>query len=89
MFLLNAPYEKDEVWGKLPRKIQEEIIAKKLKFYTINAYAVARESGMGNRINTILQTCFFAISNILTRDEAIAKIKEAIYESYWKKAKRW
>jgi pyruvate-ferredoxin/flavodoxin oxidoreductase len=73
------------VWGKLPRKIQEEIIAKKLKFYTINAYAVARESGMGNRINTILQTCFFAISNILTRDEAIAKIKEAIYESYWKK----
>ena len=85
VFLLNAPYEKDEVWGKLPRKIQEEIIAKKLKFYTINAYAVARESGMGNRINTILQTCFFAISNILPRDEAIAKIKEAIYESYWKK----
>ena len=85
VFLLNAPYEKDELWGKLPRKIQEEIIAKKLKFYTINAYAVARESGMGNRINTILQTCFFAISNILPRDEAIAKIKEAIYESYWKK----
>ena len=85
VFLLNAPYEKDEVWGKLPRKIQEEIIAKKLKFYTINAYAVSRESGMGNRINTILQTCFFAISNILPRDEAIAKIKEAIYESYWKK----
>ncbi|MGB4771341.1 MAG: pyruvate:ferredoxin (flavodoxin) oxidoreductase [Chitinophagaceae bacterium] len=85
VFLLNAPYEKNEVWGKLPRKIQEEIIAKKLKFYTINAYAVARESGMGNRINTILQTCFFAISNILPREEAIAKIKEAIYESYWKK----
>lgn len=85
VFLLNAPYEKDEVWGKLPRKIQEEIIAKKLKFYTINAYAVARETGMGNRINTILQTCFFAISNILPREDAIAKIKEAIYESYWKK----
>lgn len=85
VFLLNAPYEKDEVWGKLPRKIQEEIIAKKLKLYTINAYAVARETGMGNRINTILQTCFFAISNILPREDAIAKIKEAIYESYWKK----
>jgi pyruvate-ferredoxin/flavodoxin oxidoreductase len=85
IFLLNAPYEKDEVWAKLPRKIQEEIISKKLKFFTINAYAVAKESGMGNRINTILQTCFFAISNVLPREEAIAKIKEAIYESYWKK----
>jgi pyruvate-ferredoxin/flavodoxin oxidoreductase len=84
-FLLNAPYEKDEVWSKLPRKIQEEIKEKQLKFYTINAYAVAKETGMGNRINTILQTCFFAISNVLPREEAIAKIKEAIYESYWKK----
>jgi pyruvate-ferredoxin/flavodoxin oxidoreductase len=84
-FLLNAPYEKDEVWFKLPRKIQEEIKEKQLKFYTINAYAVAKETGMGNRINTILQTCFFAISNVLPREEAIAKIKEAIYESYWKK----
>jgi pyruvate-ferredoxin/flavodoxin oxidoreductase len=84
-FLLNAPYEKDEVWFKLPRKIQEEIKEKELKFYTINAYAVAKETGMGNRINTILQTCFFAISNVLPREEAIAKIKEAIYESYWKK----
>jgi pyruvate-ferredoxin/flavodoxin oxidoreductase len=87
-FLLNAPYEKDEVWSKLPRKIQEEIIEKKLKFYTINAYAVAKETGMGNRINTILQTCFFAISNVLPREEAIAKIKEAIYESYWKKGEK-
>ncbi len=84
-FLLNAPFEKDEVWGKLPKKIQEEIIEKKLKFYAINAYAVAKETGMGNRINTILQTCFFAISNILPREEAIAKIKEAIYDTYWKK----
>lgn len=84
-FLLNAPYEKEEVWGMLPKKIQEEIIEKKLKFYAINAYAVAKETGMGNRINTILQTCFFAISNVLPREEAIAKIKEAIYESYWKK----
>ncbi len=85
VFLLNTPYEKDKVWDMLPKKIQEEIIHKKLKFYAINAYAVAKETGMGNRINTILQTCFFAISNILPRAEAIEKIKEAIYESYWKK----
>jgi pyruvate-ferredoxin/flavodoxin oxidoreductase len=85
VFLLNAPYEKEELWDKLPKKIQEEIVHKKLKFYGINAYTVAKEAGMGNRINTILQTCFFAISNVLPREEAIAKIKEAIYDSYWKK----
>ena len=84
-FLLNAPYDKDQVWDKLPRKIQEEIIEKHLKVYGINAYIVAKETGMGNRINTILQTCFFAISNVLPREEAISKIKEAIYETYWKK----
>jgi pyruvate-ferredoxin/flavodoxin oxidoreductase len=84
-FLLNAPYEKEEVWSKLPKKIQEEIVHKKLKFYAINAYTVAKDAGMGTRINTILQTCFFAISNVLPREEAIAKIKEAIYETYWKK----
>ena len=84
-FLLNAPYAKEEVWEKLPRKIQEEIVHKQLKFYAINAHAVAKEAGMGSRINTVLQTCFFAISNILPREEAIAKIKEAIYETYWKK----
>lgn len=85
VFLLNAPYEKEELWGKLPKKIQEEIVHKKLKFYAINAYTVAKDAGMGNRINTILQTCFFAISNVLPREEAIAKIKEAIYDTYWKK----
>ncbi|MDE3234330.1 MAG: pyruvate:ferredoxin (flavodoxin) oxidoreductase [Bacteroidota bacterium] len=85
VFLLNAPYEKEEVWSKLPKKIQEEIIEKNLRFYTINAYKVAKETGMGNRINTILQTCFFAISNVLPREEAIEKIKEAIYDTYWKK----
>ena len=85
VFLLNAPYPKEELWEKLPKKIQEEIVQKHLKFYAINAYAVAKEAGMGTRINTILQTCFFAISNILPRAEAIEKIKEAIYESYWKK----
>lgn len=84
-FLLNAPYSKDDLWEKLPRKIQEEIVHKELKLYAINAHAVAKEAGMGSRINTVLQTCFFAISNILPREEAIAKIKEAIYETYWKK----
>ncbi|OYU97349.1 MAG: pyruvate:ferredoxin (flavodoxin) oxidoreductase [Bacteroidetes bacterium B1(2017)] len=85
VFLLNAPYEKEEVWSRMPAKIQEEIKHKKLRFYAINAYTVAKQTGMGNRINTILQTCFFAISNILPREEAIAKIKESIYETYWKK----
>ena len=85
VFLLNAPYPQHELWEKLPRRIQQEIVQKKLKFHAINAHAVAKEAGMGSRINTILQTCFFAISNILPRDEAIAKIKEAIYETYWKK----
>jgi len=84
-FLLNAPYDKDEVWDKLPATIQQEIIHKKIKFYAINAYTVAKQTGMGNRVNTILQTCFFAISNVLPKDEAIAKIKEAIYDTYWKK----
>ena len=84
-FLLNAPYPKEELWQKLPKKIQEEIIEKHLKFYAINALTVAKETGMGTRINTILQTCFFAISNVLPREEAIGKIKEAIYDTYWKK----
>ena len=84
-FLLNTPYKKDKVWTMLPQKVQEEIVHKKLKFYAINAYAVAKDTGMGNRINTILQTCFFAISNVLPRAEAIEKIKEAIKESYGKK----
>lgn len=85
VFLLNAPYPQNELWEKLPRRIQQEIVQKKLKFHAINAHAVAQDAGMGTRINTILQTCFFAISNILPREEAIAKIKEAIYETYWKK----
>ncbi|HLI94393.1 MAG TPA: 2-oxoacid:acceptor oxidoreductase family protein, partial [Puia sp.] len=85
VFLLNAPYAKEELWTKLPRPIQEEIVRKKLKFYAINAHAVAKECDMGGRINTILQTCFFAISNILPRDEAIQKIKAAIDETYGKK----
>ncbi|HVU96054.1 MAG TPA: pyruvate:ferredoxin (flavodoxin) oxidoreductase [Puia sp.] len=85
VFLLNAPYPKDELWNKLPRPIQQEIVRKKLKFYAINAHAVAKGSDMGGRVNTILQTCFFAISNILPREEAIGKIKTAIVETYGKK----
>ncbi len=84
-FLLNAPYEADEVWDKLPRQVQETIIAKKLDFYVIDAYKIAKEVGLGGRINTIMQTCFFALSGVLPRDEAIAKIKEAIKKTYAKR----
>ena len=84
-FLLNSPYGPDEVWDKLPRTVQQQIIDKKLRFFVIDGYKVARETGMGGRINTILQTAFFAISGILPRDEAIAKIKEAIKKTYGRK----
>jgi pyruvate-ferredoxin/flavodoxin oxidoreductase len=85
VFLLNSPYGKDEVWDKIPRKVQEQIIAKQLKFYVIDGYAVAKETGMGVRINTIMQTCFFAISGVLPREEAIAAIKHAIEKTYGKR----
>ncbi len=85
IFLLNSPYGPDEVWDHLPQRIQEQIVKKNLKFYVIDAYSVARETGMGVRINTIMQTCFFAISGVLPRDEAIGKIKEAIRQTYGKR----
>jgi len=81
-FLLNSTAEDDKVWDALPLEVQKDIIDKKLKFYAINAYRVAKETGMGARINTIMQTCFFAISGVLPRDEAIAKIKETIHATY-------
>jgi pyruvate-ferredoxin/flavodoxin oxidoreductase len=84
-FLLNSPYGPDEVWDHLPRPVQEPIIAKKLRFFVIDAYSVAHETGMGVRINTIMQTCFFAISGVLPRDEAIAQIKKAIQKTYGKR----
>ncbi len=84
-FLLNAPYSKDEVWDHLPKKIQEEIQDKKLNFYVINASKVAKDTGMGSRINSILQTCFFAISEIMPKDEAISHIKSAIKKTYGRK----
>lgn len=84
-FLLNSPYPHGEVWSHLPRPLQQTIIDKRLRFYSINAYDVAKEAGMGNRINTIMQTCFFAISGVLPREEAIAKIKESIKKTYGKR----
>jgi pyruvate-ferredoxin/flavodoxin oxidoreductase len=84
-FLLNAPFNTDDVWNRLPKSIQEEIIDKRLKFYVVNASKVARETGMGSRINSILQTCFFAISNVIPKDEAIAYIKKGIRKSYGRK----
>ena len=83
--LLNAPYPTEEVWNHLPRKIQEEIVHKKLKLYVINASKVAKETGMGSRINAILQTCFFAISNVIPKEEAISYIKKAIQKTYGRK----
>jgi pyruvate-ferredoxin/flavodoxin oxidoreductase len=85
VFLLNAPYPADEVWPHLPREVQEAILEKHLQLYVIDAYQVAGEAGMGRRINTVMQTCFFAISGVLPRDEAIAKIKETIEKTYGKK----
>ncbi len=81
-FLLNSPYSKDDVWEQLPKKAQEQIIEKEVKFYVIDATKVAQDVKMGRRTNTILQTCFFAISGILPKDEAIEKIKQAIVKSY-------
>ena len=85
VFLLNTPFGPDEVWDNLPRAVQDVIIKKKLKFYVIDAVEVARAAGMGGRINTVMQTCFFAISGVLPRDEAIGAIKHAIEKTYGKR----
>jgi pyruvate-ferredoxin/flavodoxin oxidoreductase len=82
ILLLNSSAGADDVWDKLPRRVQEVMVEKGLKFYGIDAYKVALETGMGRRINTIMQTCFFAISGVLPRDEAIKKIKGAIEKTY-------
>ena len=84
-FLLNSPFGPDQVWDHLPRTVQQEIIDKKLKFYVIDGYEVAKKTGMGQRINTIMQTCFFAISGVLPREEAIDAIKKAIKKTYGKR----
>jgi len=85
VFLLNSPYPADEVWTKLPKSTQQEMIRKKIEFYVIDGYQVARDAGMGTRINTIMQTCFFAISGVLPREEAIEQIKKAIKKTYGKR----
>ena len=84
-FLLNSPFGPEEVWDHLPRTTQEEIIKKQLRFFVIDAVKVAQAAGMGGRINTVMQTCFFAISGVLPRDEAIAAIKHAIEKTYGKR----
>ena len=85
VFLLNSQFSKDEVWDNLPRPVQQQIISKKLQFYVIDGYSVAKDTGMGQRINTIMQTCFFAISGVLPREEAIEAIKKSIKKTYGKR----
>ncbi len=84
-FLLNSPHGPDLVWDELPGEVQRQVIDKQLKFYVIDGSKVALETGMGNRTNTIMQTCFFALSGVLPRDAAIDKIKQAIRKTYGKK----
>src|SRR5580700_7955942 len=88
VFLLNSPYGPDDIWDHLPRAVQHTIIEKKLRFYVIDASKVARDAGMGSHTNTILQTCFFAISGVLPRDAAIHHIKESIRKTYMKKGEK-
>ncbi|MBI2418915.1 MAG: pyruvate:ferredoxin (flavodoxin) oxidoreductase, partial [Ignavibacteriales bacterium] len=84
-FLLNTKVSKEEVWGSLPMNVQKSLIEKKMKFYVIDAYKVAEEVGLGGRTNSIMQTCFFSISNILGKEEAISMIKNAIKKTYGSK----
>jgi pyruvate-ferredoxin/flavodoxin oxidoreductase len=88
VFLLNTISSAEEVWDTLPIEMQKDMIAKKIRFYIIDAYKVAEATGMGNRINTIMQTCFFAISNVLPREEAIKAIKDSIKKTYSSKGER-
>ena len=85
VFLLNSPFGKDEVWDHLPREVQQQLIAKKARFFAIDAYKVARDAGMGSRMNVIMQVCFFAISKVLPGDEAIEAIRKSIRDTYGRK----
>ena len=85
VFLLNSPYPADSVWQHLSRETQQTLLSKQLKFYVIDAYRVARETGMGARINTIMQTCFFALTDIIPLDQAVSEIKQAILKTYARK----
>jgi pyruvate-ferredoxin/flavodoxin oxidoreductase len=83
--LLNSRYGPDEIWDELPMEVQNEVIERRINLYTIDAYDVAKSAGLGLRINTIMQTCFFAISGVMPREQAIAKIKSAVKKSYGKR----
>jgi pyruvate-ferredoxin/flavodoxin oxidoreductase len=85
IFLLNTPTPPEQVWDELPRHLQQQLIGKGLHLYVIDAYGIAERTGMGRRINTIMQTCFFAISGVLEQTEAIARIKEAVKKTYGRK----
>ena len=88
VFLLNSPEKPDQVWDTLPQTLRAQILEKRLQLWVIDAYAVAFDAGMGRRINTIMQTCFFAISGILPKDEAVAAIKTAVDKTYGRKSRR-
>ncbi|MCU7816265.1 MAG: pyruvate:ferredoxin (flavodoxin) oxidoreductase [Candidatus Thiodiazotropha sp. (ex Rostrolucina anterorostrata)] len=88
VFLLNSSVEPEQVWDSLPGEMQQQMIAKALSFYIIDAYKIAADTGMGRRINTIMQTCFFVISGLLDQRRAIALIKEAVKKSYGRKGAR-
>ena len=88
VFLLNTAESLDTVWASLPAKLQQQLISKRIRFYVIDAYAVAEKTGMGKRINTIMQTCFFAISGVLPQADAITAIKQAVQKTYGKKGQR-
>ncbi|MEM5776377.1 MAG: 2-oxoacid:acceptor oxidoreductase family protein, partial [Anaerolineaceae bacterium] len=85
IFLINSLYGPDDIWAHLPVEVQGEILKKNLRVFVIDAYEVARKAGMGSRINTIMQTCFFSISGVLPREEAIAQIKKSIQKTYGKR----
>ena len=85
VFLLNSPFGPEDVWDHLPSEVQRQLIDKKAKFYVIDAYQVARDTGMGSRVNTIMQACFFAISRVLPREEAIEAIRKSIRDAYGRK----
>jgi pyruvate-ferredoxin/flavodoxin oxidoreductase len=85
VFLLNSPWSRDQVWDRLPREVQRALIEKKIRFFVIDALSVANACGMKGRINTVMQTCFFAISGVLPRDEALGAIKKGVKKTYGKK----
>ena len=85
--LINSPYGPDDVWDEMPREVQQQIVDKKLKLHVIDASGVASGLGLGSRVNTILQTCFFALSGVMPRDKAIEAIKRATEKTYARKGK--